>query len=389
MVSSTNLKQRVGDGVKPRKATAPKSFQPPNFTIKELRDAVPAHCFERDTFRSFTYVVVDVSIVMLLFYAATFIDTLPVALRYIAWPVYWFVQGIVGTGVWVLAHECGHQAFSPSKAINNTVGFILHSALLVPYHSWRISHSKHHKATGHMTRDQVFIPATRSQMGLGTRSNEEEEEYEESAIMAAPLVDLWWIIVMLTFGWPAYLLWNASGQDYGRWTSHFHHWSPIFDPKDKWQIIASVAGVFGTLGGLAYATHVFGFMAIVKFYLVPYLWVNFWLVLITYLQHTDPQLPHYRNKEWNFVRGALATIDRDYGFILNTAFHHIADTHIAHHLFSQLPHYHAQEATEAIKKVLGEEYYYFDNRPLVAAVWNSWTKCRFVEDEGEVLMFKN
>jgi fatty acid desaturase len=41
--------------------------------------------------------------------------------------------------------------------INNSVGWVLHSALLVPYHSWRISHSRHHKATGHMSRDQVII----------------------------------------------------------------------------------------------------------------------------------------------------------------------------------------------------------------------------------------
>lgn len=28
--------------------------------------------------------------------------------------------------------------------------------------------------------------------------------------------------------------------------------------------------------------------------------------------------------------------------ILDVFFHRIADTHVAHHLFSQIPHYHAQ-----------------------------------------------
>jgi len=41
---------------------------------------------------------------------------------------------------------------------------------------------------------------------------------------------------------------------------------------------------------------------------------------------------------------------RSYGF-LDIVFHHIADTHVAHHLFSYMPHYHAQEATQAIQKV--------------------------------------
>lgn len=36
----------------------------------------------------------------------------------------------------VQAHECGHQAFSESQSINDAVGLILHSCLLVPYYSW-------------------------------------------------------------------------------------------------------------------------------------------------------------------------------------------------------------------------------------------------------------
>jgi hypothetical protein len=39
-------------------------------------------------------------------------------------------------------------------------------SLGVPYHSWRITHAKHHASTGHMTQDQVFVPRTRSQRGL-------------------------------------------------------------------------------------------------------------------------------------------------------------------------------------------------------------------------------
>ena len=39
-------------------------------------------------------------------------------------------------------------------------------SLGVPYHSWRITHAKHHASTAHMTQDQVFVPKTRSQLGL-------------------------------------------------------------------------------------------------------------------------------------------------------------------------------------------------------------------------------
>jgi fatty acid desaturase len=59
-------------------------------------------------------------------------------------------------------------------------------------------------------------------------------------------------------------------------------------------------------------------------------------------QHTHPALPHFVDGEWEWLRGALATVDRSYGRVLDIVFHHIADTHVAHHLFPQMPHYHAQ-----------------------------------------------
>lgn len=46
------------------------------------------------------------------------------------------VQGAVCTGLWVIAHECGHQAFSKWQLLNDSVGIVLHSCLLVPYFSW-------------------------------------------------------------------------------------------------------------------------------------------------------------------------------------------------------------------------------------------------------------
>ena len=48
-------------------------------------------------------------------------------------------------------------------------------------------------------------------------------------------------------------------------------------------------------------------------YIVPYLIVNLWLVMITLLQHTHPSLPHYNDSEWEWLRGALSTVDRSYG----------------------------------------------------------------------------
>jgi omega-6 fatty acid desaturase (delta-12 desaturase) len=113
--------------------------------------------------------------------------------------------------------------------------------------------------------------------------------------------------------------------------------------------------------------------------------VNAWLVLITYLQHTHPALPHYDSSEWDWLRGALATMDRDYG-ILNKIFHNITDTHVAHHLFSTMPHYHAMEATKAIKPILGD-YYQFDPTPVTKATWREAKECIYVEPEARKGVF--
>lgn len=46
------------------------------------------------------------------------------------WSLYGFFVGLFATGLWVVAHECGHDAFSAHIWLNNFVGWILHSALV-------------------------------------------------------------------------------------------------------------------------------------------------------------------------------------------------------------------------------------------------------------------
>lgn len=95
----------------------------------------------------------------------------------------------------------GHQAFSTSKTVNNTMGLILHSFVLVPYHSWRISHAKHHAATGHMTRDEVFVPGSRSEKGIiksgGTGRKVEVEKglVLDELLEDAPLYRLYHLLI--------------------------------------------------------------------------------------------------------------------------------------------------------------------------------------------------
>jgi omega-6 fatty acid desaturase (delta-12 desaturase) len=198
---------------------------------------------------------------------------------------------------------------------------------------------------------------------------------------------------MLLFGWPSYLITNTSGQHYNHKdgtrnlaANHFNPNAPFFRPSQRKSIFLSDAGILLTLltlvvwGMQMSAWHVFAY------YVVPYFGVNVWLVTITYLQHTHVDIPHYRAPEWNFVRGAIATVDRDYG-ILNHFHHHICDSHVVHHLFSTMPFYNAIQATPYVKEFLGE-FYNYDNTPIATAVWNTLWECGHVADEGAVVHYK-
>ena len=86
------------------------------------------------------------------------------------------------------------------------------------------------------------------------------------------------------------------------------------------------------------ASQAWGFLAVAKYYGVPWLLVNHWFVMITYLHHTDPMLPHYRNNAWTFARGAAATMDRDFlGPMGDFFLHSVAHYHVIHHFFPKLP----------------------------------------------------
>ena len=269
-------------------------FSPPDFTIKDIRDAIPKHCFNRSALTGYSYILRDLALLATTFtiyynfVTPEYIPSKPV--RAALWAVYTIVQGFVGTGLWVIAHECGHGAFSDSNLINDFTGWVIHSALLVPYFSWKYSHSAHHKATGHMERDMVFLPRDRDAQAtrLGRLAHELHELTEETPIFTALN-----LFAQQLVGWPNYLMTNITGHNFherqreGRGkgkangafggVNHYDPRSPIFDNKQAINIIYSDIGLALALGGLAYAIKSFGFANVAVWYIIPYLWVNHWL----------------------------------------------------------------------------------------------------------------
>lgn len=373
----------------------------------EIKAAIPKECFERSALHSMFFVFRDSAMAAALVFATNQVlsTDLPANLLsleglqwFLGWNFYAFWMGTILTGHWVLAHECGHGAFSSSQTFNDIMGYIMHQALLVPYFAWQYTHAKHHRRTNHITDGESHTPSTGRENGLGPK-NERESAY---AVMHEALGDGAFAAVQvfthLVIGWWAYLAGAAStGRlahdgtpvEDGEFIDHFRPGSRMFPPKIRGKIAASTAGLFVAVAFLIKLGFDYGFLAVALWYFFPYMWTNAWLVLYTWLQHTDPSIPQYGPDEWTWVKGALSTIDRPYG-IFDFFHHKIGSTHVAHHLFHEMPFYRADEATAAIKAYLEPMgLYNHDPTPWYMAMWRVAKTCHYIEGTDGIQYYKS
>ena len=134
-------------------------------------------------------------------------------------------------------------------------------------------------------------------------------------------------------------MFNVSGQrSYPKGTNHYDPSSIIFRKSQRWAVIMSNLGIITMICSVYLSSQKWGFSEVVKYYIIPWLCVNHWFVMITYLHHTDPALPHYRGNEWSYARGAAATVDRDFlGPMGDFFLHGVAHFHVIHHFFPKMP----------------------------------------------------
>jgi len=360
---------------------------------------------EKDPLRSLGYVLRDLAMCTVLFIFAASINTLsrtglggllPITaswqaqlLRLLLWLTYWWWQGLVFTSFFCIAHELGHGTLFRSWYANNIPGFIFDSFILVPFFAWKASHNAHHKAVGSIERDENYVPYSRSDYSLPPQERAHRADYSEM-FEETPIVTLWRMILMQICGWWLYLGCNMMGSKiYPAGTNHFNPESPLFKPEQRRGIIISDLGIAAMISALVYFGYLYGWQAVVMVYGVPYILCNHWIVLCTFLHHSDPTIPHYRKEEWSFLRGAAATVDRPIlGWMGRYFFHNVSHDHIAHHFFSHAPFYNQPKITEAIRSVLKEDYN-FDSTNSLYALYRSFTQCVFIEDEGSIVFYKN
>ncbi len=330
------------------------------FTLKELKTAIPDYCFQPSAWRSLSYFFLDVGIIAGLYGIANYLDS------WFFWPIFWFAQGTMFWALFVVGHDCGHRSFSRYLWLNDLIGHLCHTPILVPFHGWRISHRTHHHNTGNLDTDESWYPIKESTYHQMTW-------YEKMLRFELPLLIVY----------PLYLFKRSPDRELG---SHFDPSSPIFKSSERNDILTSTICLVAMVSLLGFLTYQWGFIWLLKNYLFPYVVFVIWLDLVTFLHHTEADIPWYRGKDWYFLKGALSTIDRDYGIFNNI--HHNIGTHVAHHIFLNMPHYHIKEATEAIKPILGD-YYRASEAPIFKSFWKSSRSCHFVPDQGSGVYYTN
>jgi len=344
-------------------------------TRAEVLSSIPEDCFKKDTGKSMFYAALST----LMTFGCGVLGYLYIPLSLNFWPVwlaYAAVTGTIATGCWVVAHECGHNAFSDNRFIQDLVGYTLHSLLLVPYFSWQRSHAVHHSRTNHLTEGETHVPYIKGER-KGTLNLNLHDSIGEGPFAFVQL------FAHLIFGWPAYLLTGATGGSARGITNHFLpmiNSGPVelFPGSWKNKVWWSDVGVAGVCVVLASLLSQVGLSTVAALYFGPYMFVNVWLVLYTWLQHTDTDVPHLASSEWSYIKGAFLTIDRPYGALFDFLHHRIGSTHVAHHVECAIPHYNALKATDSLKAQFPSLYLY-DSTPIASALWRVASKCVAVE----------
>ncbi len=297
------------------------------------------------------------------------------------WLLYAVVTGTVAGGCWVIAHECGHGAFHPNRRVEAAVGFVLHSLLLVPYFSWQRSHAVHHANCNHLEGGETHVPPrAESRMGRFLAGLSRRLGPAPFGILA--------LFTHLLLGWPLYLLFGvAGGEDYGAPTSHFWPAAPfsngvrkLFPVSCRSLMLQSNLGLLAMLLALGLVALQFSPARLLCVYGLPLLVINAWLVAYTWLQHTDTDIPHFSSPDWTWAKGALQTVDRPYGPLLNLLHHGIGSTHVCHHINPRIPHYNAWRATDLLRQRFPGLVRH-DPTPIHRALWRVATCCAVVRQQ--------
>eukprot|EP01038_Epipyxis_sp_PR26KG_P015855 gene15855-21484_t len=314
--------------------------------LNNIIKALPEKVFQKSLLKSVFYMIFDYAMWGGSFLAIFSLVNSPFWGQMAFWQqalaslTYWNISGFFMWCIFVVGHDCGHTTFSDNKLVNDVCGHITHGSLLVPFYTWQLTHRRHHMFHNHVDKDYSYM--------WFTPDKEQLPEFKFHGLFEkAPILKF----LLPFYGWPLYLFGSPDG----------NHFLPVSDEQRMWKgtpkvekrkslISAAVVASFATAIYFACGQNL---MNMLFYYIAPNIIFGWWLVCVTYLQHHSPTTVVYDEKDWQYVESAFETVDRKFGFGIDTLSHHITDGHVIHHLFfTKIPHYNLKEATKALKTYL-------------------------------------
>ena len=272
------------------------------------------------------------------------------------WALYlplWVLCGLGGWGLHCIAHDCGHNSFSRSKALNIVVGHLALLPLAYPFMAWKHVHSLHH---------------------MHTNSLEMDTDWKPVSVGAYERLSTWDRIVYF------------STRTWAFWAGTINYWvvsgiRPAFFPKRETRVHAwaSLIVVLAVVGAYIAAMAAFtGWWGVVLYVLMPWVAIHAWFSATTLMHHTTQEIPFLAASDWNLnASRLLTTTDFVYPKWLHFLTHNIS-IHTAHHVLPLVPFYNLPKAQAALKAaypgLVRERKFRFSE------LWKILRECHFYDE---------
>ena len=177
--------------------------------LLNIRNALPPHVFKKDLAKSLYYMFFDYAMwlgstsIMYVLAESNAWPNLPAVAQWAAWFIYINIAGFFMWCIFVVGHDCGHTTFSEYEWLNDIIGHITHSSIMVPYYPWRLSHRRHHLYHNHVDKDYSHPWYTPDRM-------EDPKEALYQAVHEMP----WFTASFPIYGWFIYLWGKPDGNHY-------------------------------------------------------------------------------------------------------------------------------------------------------------------------------
>ncbi|MEM6718168.1 MAG: fatty acid desaturase [Bacteroidota bacterium] len=232
-----------------------------------------------------------------------------------------FFHGLTYLSLWLIGHDCGHSAFSNNKKINQWVGSIATSFMLMNYENFKRSHNMHHNFVGNIERDEAFGPKAKRKDFLVQR-------IVRCIVLIPFLAYLLGILLPSLTKTPGYV--------------------NYFWPDKTKKSIQAFGFVVLQIVGLVLIASFLPFIYFTFVGIIPILVSWLFFLVTTFLNHTGEHTKWYPNKIWTYDKGVFNTINLSYGPVIDYFLIGLGRDHFAHHINPSIPHYKLKQATDYI-----------------------------------------